>query len=294
MTPIGFIQVIVNGLLIGGIYALMAVGATLVFGVMRILNFAHGEFIMLGAYATYWLFALYGLDPFSSLFLSMIILALIALVIYKGTLKRILHTPILNQMLLTFGIAISFQSLATILWTSDYRSIKAAYASIPITIGQINFGLVRSCGFLLSILMTLALYYFLKRTETGRSIRAVAMDTEASMLMGVKVEWIRTVAFVISGILGAAAGTILSHIMYIFPLIGFHMILKVAAVIVLGGMGSVPGSIIGALILGLVESLVGTYIPHGAGWAEGVSFVVLIFILIIRPRGIFGEEAYIH
>ncbi|MEK7446910.1 MAG: branched-chain amino acid ABC transporter permease [candidate division NC10 bacterium] len=287
-------QVIGNGLLVGGIYVLAAIGISLLFGVMRIVNFAHGEFIMLGAYAAYWGFALWGLDPILTLPASLLAVAAVAAVVYRLVIEPALEAPRLNQILLTFGVAVTLQNLALLLWQSDYRSVKTWYSSMPLRLGEWSFGAARIGGFVLALGLTLALHLFLRRSETGRGLRAVAQDADAASLMGVDLRRARFLAFVLSAALGGAAGVVTSLIMYTSPFVGFQVLLKAFAVVVLGGMGSVAGGVIGGLTLGLVESLTGQYVPGGTGLAEGISFVLLIAILVVRPQGIFGDEAALH
>jgi branched-chain amino acid transport system permease protein len=281
------IQVVVNGILIGGLYALIAVGLTLIFGVMRIINFAHGEFMMLGGYATYWLFTLMKIDPLFSLLISLILMGALGMVVQKYLISPVLNAPRLNQILLTFGVLIVLQNIALILWTGDYVSVKTWYSTISFSIGLARISLSKLIGFLVAIILMVLLGVGLKKTETGKVLRAVTENPESAQLMGINVDRAYMIAFSVGSGMAGLAGTVTSIVMYVFPSVGGLFILKVFAIVVLGGMGSVFGAFVGSFILGITESFVGTYVPAGGGWAEGVSFGMLILVLLFKPKGLF-------
>jgi len=283
-------QVIVNGILTGGLYALIAVGLTLIFGVMRVINFVHGETLMLGSYLTYFLFTLCGIDPFISLPLAIFALFVLGVAIQRFFINPVLDTPHLNQILLTFGLVLIIQNLALILWSGNYISMTTRYSAISLKFGPLSVGLTRFLGLVIAISLTILLTVVLKRTEWGKSVRAVTQDREAAMLMGIDVNRVNMVAFGVGSAMGGAAGVVTSMIMYVFPLVGMIFVLKAFAIVVLGGFGSIAGAVLGSLILGLTESIVTNYVPNGSGWAEGVSFVVMILILVIRPKGLIYVE----
>jgi len=283
-------QVIVNGILTGGLYALIAVGLTLIFGVMRVINFTHGETLMLGSYLTYFLFTLFGIDPFISLPLAIFALFMLGVAIQRFVINPVLDAPHLNQILLTFGLVLIIQNLALILWSGNYISMTTRYSAISLQFGPLRVGLTRLLGLVIAISLTILLTLVLKRTEWGKSVRAVTQDREAAMLMGIDVNRVNMVAFGVGSAMGGAAGVVTSMIMYVFPLVGMMFVLKAFAIVVLGGFGSIGGAVLGSLILGLTESLVTNYVPNGSGWAEGVSFIVMILILVIRPKGLIYVE----
>jgi len=285
-----FAQVIANGILTGGLYALIAVGLTLIFGVMRVINFMHGETLMLGSYLTYFLFTLYGIDPFFSLPLAIFALFTLGVAIQRFFINPVIDAPHLNQILLTFGLVLIIQNLALILWTGNYVSMTTHYSGISIKWGPLSLGLTRLLGLLIAICLTILLTLTLKKTEWGKSVRAVTQDREAAMLMGVNVNRVNMLAFGVGSAMGGAGGVVTSMIMYIFPLVGMLFVLKAFAIVVLGGFGSIAGAVVGSLILGLTESIVTNYVPSGSGWSEGVSFVILIVILVLRPKGLFYAE----
>ena len=285
-----FAQVIANGILTGGLYALIAVGLTLIFGVMRVINFMHGETLMLGSYLTYFLFTLYGIDPFLSLPLAIFTLFTLGVAIQHFFINPVIDAPHLNQILLTFGLVLIIQNLALILWTGNYVSMTTHYSGISLKLGPLSLGLTRLLGLVIAILLTILLTLALKKTEWGKSVRAVTQDREAAMLMGVNVNRVNMLAFGVGSAMGGAGGVVTSMIMYIFPLVGMLFVLKAFAIVVLGGFGSIAGAVVGSLILGLTESIVTNYVPSGSGWSEGVSFVILIVILVLRPKGLFYAE----
>jgi branched-chain amino acid transport system permease protein len=285
-----FLQSLANGMLIAGLYASITLGITLVLGVMGIVNFAHGELVMLGAYTTFWLFSLLGVDPLISLPISGIVLFFIGLFIFRFTIRPILNDPPLNQLLLTLGVSIFFQNLAMILWKSDSRSVITAYSGLSLNLGMVHLGLTRIITFFIAVALTIALVIFLYKFRSGRAMRAVSENNTASWLIGINVKKTYLLAFGVASGLAGAAGALVSTIMYTFPMVGFKLSLKAFCILVLGGLGNIPGTLVGSLILGLTESFVGTYVPEGSGWAEGISFVLLIVILVIKPTGLFGTR----
>jgi len=285
-----FFQSLANGILIAGLYAAVTLGLTLVLGVMGIVNFAHGELVMLGAYNTFWLFALFGIDPLLSLAISGVLLFFIGIGIYRFTIRPVLKDPPLNQLLLTLGISIFLQNLAMILWKTDSRSVVTSYSGISLHLGIVHVGLTRSMTFLMAVALTILLVLFLYKVRPGRAMRAVSENNTASWLIGINVQRTYLLAFGVASALAGVSGAMVSTIMYTFPMVGFKLSLKAFCILVLGGLGNIPGTLLGSLILGLTESFVGTYVPEGSGWAEGISFILLIIILIIKPTGLAGTR----
>jgi len=285
-----FFQSLANGILIAGLYATVTLGLTLVLGVMGIVNFAHGELVMLGAYTTFWLFALLGIDPLLSLAMSGVLLFFIGIGIYRFTIRPILKDPPLNQLLLTLGISIFFQNLAMILWKTDSRSVITSYSGMSLHLGIVHIGFTRLITFLIAVLLTILLVLFLHKTRPGRAMQAVSENNTASWLIGINVQRTYLLAFGVASALAGASGALVSTVMYTFPMVGFKLSLKAFCILVLGGLGNIPGALFGSLILGLTESFVGTYVPEGSGWAEGISFILLIIILLIKPTGLAGTR----
>jgi len=283
-------QSIANGILIAGLYAAVTLGLTLVLGVMGIVNFAHGELVMLGAYSTFWLFTLLGIDPMLSIAMSGLILFFIGLPIYRFTIRPILKDPPLNQLLLTLGISIFLQNLAMILWKTDSRSVITSYSGMSLHLEMVHIGLTRLITFLIAVVLTVFLVFFLHKARPGRAMRAVSENNTASWLIGINVQKTYLLAFGVASGLAGASGALVSTIMYTFPMVGFKLSLKAFCILILGGLGNIPGALFGSLILGLTESFVGTYVPEGSGWAEGISFILIMVILIIKPTGLAGTR----
>jgi branched-chain amino acid transport system permease protein len=285
-----FFQSLANGILIAGLYAVVTLGLTLVLGVMGIVNFAHGELVMLGAYSTFWLYTLLGIDPMLSIAMSGLILFFIGLSIYRFAIRPILKDPPLNQLLLTLGISIFLQNLAMILWKTDSRSVITSYSGMSLHLGMVHVGLTRLITFLIAVVLTVFLVFFLYKARSGRAMRAVSENNTASWLIGVNVQKTYMLAFGVAAAIAGASGALVSTIMYTFPMVGFKLGLKAFCILILGGLGNIPGALFGSLILGLTESFVGTYVPEGSGWAEGISFILIMIILIIKPTGLAGTR----
>ena len=284
-----YLQLLVDGILLGGLYALGALGISFGYGVIRIINFAHGEFIMLGAYAAYWLATLYGLDPLLSLPLVVVGGGLGGYLLFHGVIRKVLAAPHLNQILLTFGISLVLQNAAVILWTGDMRSAASVVSYSTTEAGTLLLVHARVIAFIVAVLLVAGLLGWLKWSELGRATRAVAQNERAAILMGIPVQSIYALSFAVSAAFGVAAGGLVSFLIPISPWMGFPFVVKSFAIVVLGGLGSVMGVIVGAMLLGISETAVSFFVPGGSGWAEGVSFVFLFGILLVRPRGIFGQ-----
>jgi branched-chain amino acid transport system permease protein len=285
-----FFQSLANGLLIAGLYAAVTLGLTLVLGVMGIVNFAHGELVMLGAYNTYWLFTLMGIDPLLSIGMSGLLLFFVGLFIYRFAIRPILKDPPLNQLLLTLGISIFLQNMAMIFWKTDSRSVITSYSGMSLHLGIVHIGFTRLITFLIAVILTILLVLFLYKARAGRAMRAVSENNTASWLIGINVQKTYLLAFGVASALAGASGALISTIMYTFPMVGFKLSLKAFCILILGGLGNIPGALFGSLILGLTESFVGTYVPEGSGWAEGISFMLIIVVLLIKPTGLAGTR----
>lgn len=282
-------QLLVDGLLLSGLYALMAIGLSLSFGVTRLINFSHGEAIMLGAYGSFWFLTLWGIDPLISMPVLLLLGFIGGFALFKVSLRHVLTAQSENQILLTFGIGLILQNVAVILWSGDQRSANPPYAFSSFDIGDVVVPGGRLIGFIIAAVLFGGLIWWLKRTELGRACRALAENRTAATLMGIDVNTTYAIAFGVSIAFGVATGVVMSFIVGIGPFMGFHMLVKGFAIIILGGLGSVFGTVIGAFILGFAETTVGYYVPDGNGWSEGVAFALLFCILIAMPRGIYGH-----
>ncbi len=281
------LQLVINGILLGGMYALISIGLTLIFGVLEIVNFAHGEFLMLSMYASFWLFQLYGVDPYVSLLILLPLFFLIGVAIQRVTIEPILNAPPLNQIFMTVGLSMVLQNLALFIWTADYRTVKTSYSALTLKTAGLMISFPRLVAFILAMAMIAALLIFLKKTFIGKSIRALAQDRKAAMLMGINVYRTYQVAFGIGIACVGAAGAMLIPVYFVFPSVGSLFVLIAFVVVVLGGYNSLVGSLVGGLIIGVVEAFSGFYIsPH---LKEAIYFVIFILILLFRPTGLFGR-----
>jgi len=288
---ITFFQVMMCGLLVGGLYALFSVGLNVIFGVMKIINFAHGEFLMLGGYLTYFLFMLANIDPLLSIPITMALLFLVGFLIEKSLIKPLAGGPPYSYILLTLGISIALQNIALILWTGNYRSVPVWYSALPLSIGPISVGLSLVVAFTVAVILTAILYVLLKRTTFGKSVRALSQNPELAQAMGINVSKMYTLTFCLGAMVAGVAGSLVAFTMYIFPSVGFEIAIKSFCIVILGGLGSFGGAIVGALLLGLAESFTSVYLPGGSGWAPVVFFAVLLITLVVKPQGLLGAKA---
>jgi branched-chain amino acid transport system permease protein len=281
-------QSLISGILIGGVYALIGIGLTIIFGVMRVINFAHGDLLMLGMYATYYLFTLAHVDPFLSIVVTMPLMFLFGAFLQKTVINRVLNALPQNQILLTIGLGLIMSNTVMLAFTSDYKILSTTYSSSSITIAGISISLPLVISFAITAAITVALYWFLLKTDTGQAIRATAQDREAARLMGINVKWMSILAFGLGAALAATAGALISPTYYIFPQVGSIFTLKAFVITVLGGMGSVIGATLGGVLIGVAESVGGVYL--GAGWKEVVVFVLFLLVLLFKPSGLLGKS----
>jgi branched-chain amino acid transport system permease protein len=289
------LQTIISGIFLGGLYALLAIGMTLIMGVMKIINLAHGELMMVGMYIAYALFSHFQVDPYLAVFIAGPVLFGLGVLLQKFLINPVMKVESIlpeNQVILTVGIGMVLANLATITFSSDYRSTPVAYAtkawylsdfwkSAPI---ELSISFPWSVSFLIALLITAILWFFLTKTDLGKSIRATAQDNDAALLMGINVNRMRVITFGLGSSLVGAAGCLFIPIYYLFPDIGGQFTLIAFVITILGGLGSTVGAIVGGLILGIFESLTATYV--GMGWAPVGRFIIFIAALIFIPGGI--------
>jgi branched-chain amino acid transport system permease protein len=282
------LQVIFWGTYAGCIYILLATGLNLIFGVMKIVNFAHGELLMLSAYITYTIFTASGLNPYAIIILSMLILILIGICIERLCFRPILGTGKLNEIFLSLGLIYFLQNLAALIWSDEWQVIHSPYEAIAVPIGSVKLPFDYIIIIIITILILFGLQLFLKKTAIGRAIRATSQNRKAATLMGINVEKMDMLSFGIGSALAGAAGTLWAVSGQVFnPYMGSIPAIKAFAIIILGGLGSIPGAIAGGLLYGLAENFA-AYILGGP-WKDATSFILLIVALVIRPTGIFGE-----
>ncbi|MBA2449928.1 MAG: branched-chain amino acid ABC transporter permease [Chloroflexi bacterium] len=280
-------QAVLSGLLLGAVYALIAAGLTLIFGLMEIVNFAHGEFLMLAMFGAFWLSTLYAVDPLFSMPLIALLLFALGVAVYYGMIRRVLRGPPLAQIFATFGLAVLLRGLAQFLWTPDFRLVQA-----PLSAGRLNvFGMflgipqiVASAGALLAFA---ALYLFLNRTETGQALLATAQDRQAARVMGIDTDRMFALGWGLGAGCVGVAGALLANFYYVFPDVGAVFALLAYVTVALGGFGSVGGALVAGVLVGVVEHLAGLLISSSLKYA--VVFALYLAVVLIRPRGLFGK-----
>ncbi len=281
-------QLIVSGFLLGGIYALVSVGLTLVFGVLRVVNFAHGEYLTIAMFACYLLFTHFGLDPFVSAIAVIPFLFLLGLITERILIRPTLEAPHVVQVFVTFALSLWLQNLALMLFTSDFHSVRVSYATTTFQVGPLYVSWVRLGAFVGALAMAGALMAFLKYTYLGWAIRATAQDRRSARLVGVDVDRVYAITFALGCALVGAAGVLLSPLYPVSPYVGADKILVAFVVVVLGGFGSVPGAVIAGLALGIVEAFSGFLL--GSDMKQLVYFVFFLLVLAVRPTGFFGKR----
>lgn len=281
-----FVQSIVSGILTGSLYAMIGVGLTVIFGVMRIINMAHGDMVMLGMYGSFLALTYLKIDPFLSIIIWIPIAFLMGVFIYRFLLKNIVPAGELNTLLYTAGLSLFIANLVLLTVTGDYRTIKLKYAIMPLRPFGIAVPIPLAIAFGMAILITIALYWFLVRTDTGRAIRATSQEPEAAALMGVNVDRMAIITFALGTALACSAGVLLAPSLYLYPTVGEILVAKCFVIVVLGGLGSVPGAIAGGLLLGVAESLGAVYVS--VAYKDAIGLVMFLLVLLFRPSGLFG------
>lgn len=281
-------QSLVSGFLIGGVYSLVAMGLTLIFGVLGIINFAHGALMTIGMYITFWAFQLFGVDPYLSIIITVPALFLVGALLQKFTIQPVMDAPAHNQLLLTLGIAIFIENLLLVLFTADTRAIQTDYAGARFFVFDTMISLPRVGAFASGFLLAGVLYLILVRTDLGKAIRAVAEEKEGAALMGIDTNRISLITFGIGTACVGAAGSLIMPFFTATPTMGATFNIMAFVVVVLGGMGNIPGALLGGIIVGITESLGAVFLP-GSSKQLGV-FVVFILVLLFRPTGLLGKR----
>jgi branched-chain amino acid transport system permease protein len=272
--------------LLGGVYALFAAGLNMIFGVLRVINLAHGELMMLGAYTTYWLYAEWGVNPLITLPVSAVVIFALGAVIERSLIDRLVNQPLLSSLLLTFGLSTLFMGLALYFWTANFRSVPYLTGSIEIL--GLDISKSRLVAFVIAVGVTGATYAFLRYSTYGKAIRATAQHAEVAQVCGIDVRRVRWVTFGIGSGMAGVAGSLVAMIFTVSPEMGRAFIGRAFAIVVLGGLGSFVGAFAGALLLGVTETVTAYYTDTQI--SEAVAYAVLVIVLLIRPSGLFGAK----
>jgi len=283
------LQVLANGVLLGGLYALMALGLALVWGVLNIVNLSHGAFIMLGGYATYYLFTGAGIDPFAALPVTAAALFVLGYAIQRGILNLVIRAPMFNTLLITFGLEVVLAYLAQFWFSADFRAINPSYAGANFALGGVTIPSVQVAACAIAIGLTVGMWLFLLHTRLGRGIRAAAQNLVAARLHGVSPRSIYAVTFGLGTALAGVAGGLYGMVSQINPYIGGPLTAKSFVIAIIGGLDNPLGVIVGGLSLGIIESLTSLYV--GPTYRDVASFGILVLVLIVRPAGLLGRAA---
>jgi branched-chain amino acid transport system permease protein len=279
-------QAVVNGLLIGGIYALVSIGVTLIFGVVKIVNFAQGEFVMLGMYISFFLATRFGIDPLASLAVSMPALFIVGWLLQRFLIRRVLGLGDMPQIFLTFALSLLLVNVALLLFTANYRTVETAYTETTIHLGPLYIAVAKLIAFAVAMALSGMLWVFLHTTDLGKAMRAAAQNREVAMLMGINPDRVFCVAVGVALALAGAAGSLLMPFYPAYPLVGQVFVLMAFVAVVLGTLGNVTGALIASLMMGVAESLGIQFIGADSGLI--VVFAMLLLTLAVRPSGLFG------
>jgi branched-chain amino acid transport system permease protein len=282
------LQVVVNGVLLGGVYALMALGINLVFGVMRVVNLAHGDFIMVGGFLTFWLFSQFGLSPLLALPLAATLGFALGGLVQWGLLRHLPRDldPTRSSLLITFGVSYLVVNAAHLIWGSEYQTVSAVTGSWQVA--GVQIARTRALAFAVAALVTALVWAFLRYTDLGRAVRAISQNLEGAAVCGIDVPRLRLFTFGLGSALATAAGAIVVMIFAVQPAIGGSLTLKSFAIAAIGGLGSFPGALLGAMVLGLAEVFSGVF--ASAQVANGVAFVLFLLVLLLRPGGLLARR----
>lgn len=283
-----FFQSLIDGTLMGGIYGLVAIGLTLIFGVMKIINFAQGALMMLGMYVSYWCFAILGINPYLSLPLSAIILFFVGMSLQRGILQRMAGAPDHNQLLVTLGITLFIENLALVIFKPDFRSVTVDSLPTSLSFFNLNIHTTKLIAFLFAIVLAIGLFYFLKKTFIGKAIRATSINSQGASLVGVNITKINYIAFGLGAALAGVAGSLITPFFYTSPTVGASFILKGFVVVVLGGLGNFIGALVGGLLIGISEAFGGVLLPGSL--KDLMTYLIFIIILLLKPSGLFGGK----
>jgi branched-chain amino acid transport system permease protein len=281
-------QAVINGLLIGGIYALVSIGVTLIFGVVKVVNFAQGEVVMVGMYISYFMATTFGIDPLVSLAISMPVLFVAGVMLQHFLIRRVLKLGDMPQIFLTFALSLLLTNVALLLFTADYRTLHTSYSDTAIHIGPLYIAVAKLIAFGIAMMLSGVLWVFLRTTDLGKAMRAAAQNQEVAMLMGINPDLVFCVAVGVALALAGAAGSLLMPFYPAYPMVGQVFILMAFVAVVLGTLGNVTGALVASLMMGVAESLGIQFVGADSGLI--VVFVMFLVTLIVRPNGLFGGK----
>jgi branched-chain amino acid transport system permease protein len=279
------LQAVVSGLLLGGVYALAAVGLSLIWGVMKVVNVAHGVLALLASYLALTLYQR-GLDPVISIALIAPVFFVLGLAVERVFVHPVLRRPEMDSLLVLFGATIALENVIQRIWSADFRTLNPSYSGTSLAVGGLNVSIARGLAFVLSVAAVFALSALLTRTHLGRAIRATAQNRPTAMLAGIDADRIALIAFGLGTALAGVAGVALALIYSFYPTVHFFWIVKAFLVVVLGGVGNVRGTLAAALLLGVAEGVLGSLVSFA--WVDVSVYVLLMLVLLLRPRGLYG------
>jgi len=288
ITTSGLIETLLWGVANGCIYILLATGLNIIFGVMKLVNFAHGQLLMIGAYIAFAVATALGLNAYISILVAMGTVALIGVGLERFTFRKVLGTDKLNEIFVSLGLIYMFENVAVLLWGSKSKQIASPFQGLKLSLGEVSIGYDRLLAISVVIVILFALFFLIKKTKIGLAIRATSQKSGTSMLMGINIEKVYIFTFALGAALAGAAGALYGIIFPFNPYIGALPTIKAFAIIILGGLGSIPGAVIGGLLYGIAENTAVYFL--GGIWQDAIAFALLIIVLVIRPTGIFGEK----
>lgn len=284
-----FMQAVINGIMLGGFYAVMVLGFSIIWGVMGVINLAHGEFVMMGAYLTWYLNRTYGWEPFATLLVVIPVMFALGYILQKILINRVIERPYLISLLVTFGLSIIISNTFKLIFTATPRTVDTVLSGFWRVGENVTVPISKTYLIIAALIIMGALHLFLQRTRLGKSIRAAAQNREAARIVGIEIGAVYAITFAICIAITGTSGTLISPIQAIYPFMGSVLTLKAFAITAMSGLGSIPGALLGGIFLGLVETFIATYVP-GVGTNLGIvaSYVILVVVLVTRPQGLFG------
>ena len=281
-----YIQVLVSGLLLGGVYAVISIGLNLLFGVVRIINFAHGELVMIAMYLTFWLNHLFNIDPYLSIIVILPVMFIFGVAFQKFFIQGIQTSSAIMKILTTVAISLILQNLALIFWQGNYRTVDTVYSMSTLELFNIVISVSRLVAFIVALVSITVLHYFLKYTYLGKALRSIIEDSTVARYMGINVERHYLFAFGLATVFAALGGVLLMPFSSVYPTVGGPLTLVAFVVVVLGGLGNMGGTFLGGLFIGVVESFGGTFVSPAL--KEAIYFTIFIIVLLVRPEGLLG------